>query len=87
MHVSRFADRPDWLVGDGQAGQGTRRHLGQSLNELPIEHRFSLVCLTLVQRFPDAEDHLETGGQGNPYFLVDKRIGFAQNVRARCVQG
>jgi hypothetical protein len=52
--VSGFADRSDRLVCDGQAGQGIRRHPGQSLNKLPIEHRFILVCLTLVQRFTDA---------------------------------
>ena len=34
---------------------------------------------------PTAEDHVEAGGQGNPYLLVDERIGFAQLVPALAV--
>ena len=63
-------------------GQGVRRQAGQSLDELPVEHRFGLVGLTLVQSLAAAEDHVEAGGQGNPYLLVDERIGFAQLVPA-----
>ncbi len=68
-----------------QAGQGLGRQAGQSLDELPVEHRFGLVGLTLVQSLAAAEDHLEAGGQGNPYLLVDERIGFAQLMPALAV--
>ena len=80
-----MADCPDRFVRDGQAGQGVSRHASQSLDELPVEHRFGLVGLTLVQSLADAEDHVEAGGQGNPYLLVDERIGFAQLVPALAV--
>ena len=83
--VSGGADCPDRFVRDAQAGQGIRRQAGQSLAELPIEHRFGLVGVTLVQSFADAEDHVEAGGQGNPHLLVDEGIGFAQHVPALAV--
>ena len=83
--VSGMADCPDRFVRDGQAGQGIRRHAGQSLDELPSSTASVWSGLTLVQRLADAEDHVETGGQGNPYLLVDERIGFAQFVPALAV--
>ena len=41
--------------------------------------------LAFVQSLAAAEDHVEAGGQGNPYLLVDERIGFAQRVPALAV--
>ena len=54
-------------------------------DELAAERRFGLAGLALVQCLAAAEDHVEAGGQGNPYLLVDERIGFAQIMPALAV--
>lgn len=57
--VVSIADRPHRLVGYANAGQGSERHVGQSRVELPVEQRFSLMGLTLLQGLADAQDHVE----------------------------
>ena len=42
-------------------------------------------ALTLVQSLADAQDHVEAGGQGNSYLLVDERVGFAEDVPSLAV--
>ncbi len=83
--VSEIANCPHRFMSDGEAGQSVCRQFGQSPDELPLEHRFGLAGLALVQGLAAAEDHLEAGGQGKSYLLNDERIGFAQLMPALAV--
>ena len=75
-----IADRPYGFIGYADTAQGVRLDIGQSQAELPVEQRFSLVGLSLLQGLTDAKDNVESGSQGDLHFVIDELIGFTQLV-------
>src|SRR5258706_440181 len=76
--VAAGADRPDRFVGDRHACLAVARTEGGL--ELARDDRHRVAGLALLQRFTNAQDRLEIGGEGRGHLLARLLVRLAKNM-------
>ena len=73
-------DGPHRLVGDDEIGHLLGGESVEAILDLPIEDGERVVALALFERFADAHNRRQVGGEGRAHLLIHRRVGVAEEA-------